>query len=112
MDIAEAGEASSTAGAMSGKTTRVAFMAASVQCERSNNGKRLRSSVSNGSGFGPEKRFGSVPDPSINPTRSVLAELLPGPDIEPWVFSRVGTGPRFHFTVPSTLPRLWLHLSI
>jgi len=30
-------------------------------------------SVSNGSGFGPEKRFGSVPEPSKNPTRSVLA---------------------------------------
>jgi len=30
-------------------------------------------SVSNGSGFGPEKRFGSVPEPSKNPTCSVLA---------------------------------------
>jgi len=29
-------------------------------------------SVSNGSGFGPEKWFGSVPEPSKNPTRSVM----------------------------------------
>ena len=30
-------------------------------------------SISNGSGFGPEKWFGSVPEPSKNPNRSFLA---------------------------------------
>ena len=40
-------------------------------------------------------RFGSVPDPARNPTRFVLVGLLPGPDVEPWVFGLVGTGPRF-----------------
>jgi len=29
-------------------------------------------SVTNGSGYGPEKRFGSVPEPSKNPTRCLL----------------------------------------
>jgi len=38
---------------------------------------------------------GSVPDPAKNPTHCCLGGLLPGPDIEPRVFGRVGTGPRF-----------------
>jgi hypothetical protein len=33
----------------------------------------LRASVSNGSGYGPEKQFGSVPEPSKNPTCYCMA---------------------------------------
>ena len=36
--------------------------------------------------------FGLVPDLAENPTRFVLAGLLPGSDINTWVFGRVGTG--------------------
>jgi len=42
------------------------------------------------SGFGPEKCFSSVPDQSKKPNRSILAALVPGPDINTqffgWVF--------------------------
>jgi len=76
-------------------------------------------SVSNGSGlpgFGPGWNRTEAPgpgqEPPSNPTRSVLAGLLPGPDIYPRFFGRVEPGPRFHFAVPTTLPLLWLQLSI
>jgi len=42
MDMAEAGEGSGAAGQGSGNTTRVSFMAASEQWDRSKNGNRLR----------------------------------------------------------------------
>ena len=59
---------------------------------------RVRCSVSNGSGFGPEQWFGSVPDPSSNPTNFVLAGLLPGPDIFQLVFTRVVLTLEPHFS--------------
>jgi len=45
MSMAEAGEASSMACKVSGKTTCVHFMAPSQQWERNKNGKRLRSEI-------------------------------------------------------------------
>jgi hypothetical protein len=67
-------------------------------------------SVSNGSGlpgFGPgwnrPEDPGPGQEPPSNPTRSVLAGLLPGPDINPRFFGRVEPGPRFRNTVPATL---------
>jgi hypothetical protein len=69
-------------------------------------------SVSNGSGFSAAVQFSSVSNPAKNPTRFVLAGLFPGPDIYPRCFGRVGTGPRFHITVLTTLAVLWLQLSI
>jgi len=47
--------------------------------------------------------FGSVPDPANDPTRCVLAGLLPGTDINPWFFGQVGPGLQFHNLVPATL---------
>jgi len=76
------------------------------------------SSVSNGSGlpgFGPgwNRTRGPGPgqEPPRNPNLVTSAGLLPGPDINPRFFGRVGTGPRFHFTVPTTLAELGLQLS-
>jgi hypothetical protein len=67
-------------------------------------------SVSNGSGlpgFGPgwnrPEDPGPGQEPPSNPTRSVLAGLLPGPDINPRFFGRVEPGPRFRNMVPATL---------
>jgi len=67
-------------------------------------------SVSNGSGlpgFGPGWNQPEGPglgqEPPSNPTCSVLAGLLPGPDINPRFFGRVEPGPRFHITVPATV---------
>jgi len=66
-------------------------------------------SVSNGSGlsgFGPgwtrTEGPGLGQEPPSNPTRSVLAGLLPGSDINPRFFGRVEPGPLFHITVPPT----------
>jgi len=61
------------------------------------------SSVSPGSGFGPDKQFSSVPDPSKKPNRSVLARLVPGPDINPQFFGRVYHTAEPHFRELSTL---------
>jgi len=63
----------------------------------------IGTTVSNQSGFGPEKLFGSVPNPSKTPTRFDLAGLLPGWDINLRLFGRIEPGPQFHFTVPATL---------
>jgi len=67
------------------------------------------SSFSNGSGlpgFGPgwnrPKGPGPGQEPPSNLTRSVLAGLLPGLDINPPFFVRVEPGPQFHITVPTT----------
>jgi len=67
-------------------------------------------SVSNGSGlpgFGPgwNRPEGPCPglEPPSNPSRSVLAGLLPGPDINPGFFDWDVPGPLFHITVPATL---------
>jgi len=60
---------------------------------------RILASVSNGSGFGPEKRFGSVPEPSKNPTRSDLAgqtrHLPVNPRDLPGLARPVGSNLRF-----------------
>jgi len=61
---------------------------------------------------GGSVRFGSVPDHANNPTRFVLAGLLPGPDINPRVFGLGGTAPLFDFTVLSTGAQHWPQLSI
>jgi len=64
------------------------------------------SSISNDSGlpgFGPgwNRPEGPSPgqEPPSNPTRSVLAGLLPGPDINPPFFGRVEPGQRFDISV-------------
>jgi len=70
----------------------------------------LFSSVSKGSrlpGFGPgwnrPEGPGQGQEHPNNPTRLVLAGLLPGPDIYLRFFGRVEPGLRFHITVPATL---------
>jgi len=70
----------------------------------------LISSVSNGSGipgFGPGWNRPAGPGPGHEPpsylTGSVLAGLLPGPDINPRFFGRVEPGPRFQIAVPATV---------
>jgi len=58
--------------------------------------------VANGSGLpgiGPDWEWNRCPGPRQkpprNPTSCVLPGLIPGPDLEPCVLGRVGTGPRF-----------------
>jgi len=46
MDMTDAGEASVAAGKLSGKTTRISFVATSEQWEHFKNGKRLRNKTS------------------------------------------------------------------
>ena len=46
---------------------------------------------------GGSVRFSSVPDTAKNLTRSVLAGLLPGQDINLRFFDQVVPGPQFHF---------------
>jgi len=58
------------------------------------------------SGFWLVVQFGSVSDLAKNLPSVVLAGLLPGQDINPWVFGRGGTAPPFDFTVLSTLAQL------
>jgi len=72
-------------------------------------GRWSRSSVSNGSGlpgFGPGWNRPEGPGPGQEPpsnlSRSVLAGLLPGPDITLRIFGRVEPGPRFHIMLPAT----------
>jgi hypothetical protein len=59
-------------------------------------------SVSNGSGLpcvSPGRNWNGDPGPGYEPpmnlTRWFMAGLIPGPDIETWVFGRVGTRPLF-----------------
>jgi hypothetical protein len=56
-------------------------------------------SVSNGSGL---PGFGLGQERLCNPTHSVMAGLIPGPDINARFFGRFKPGPRFHITVPAT----------
>jgi len=63
----------------------------------------LKCSVSNGSGFGPDPRFGSVPDPSKKPKHTVLVGLVPGPDINLQFFGQVYHTAKPHFRELSTL---------
>jgi len=65
-------------------------------------------SVSNGSrlpGFGSgwkrPKGPGPGQEPPSNPTWVTNAGLLPGPDINPRMFGRLGPGPQLHITVPA-----------
>jgi hypothetical protein len=64
--------------------------------------------------FGPgwNRPEGPCPgqEPAGNLTHSFLAELLPGPDINPWFFDRVEPSPLFYITVPATLAAI-KHLS-
>jgi len=48
-------------------------------------------------------RFGSVPDPAKNPNPLVLAGLIPGPDIEPWVLAGLEPDHGFKYIVPTPL---------
>jgi len=61
-----------------------------------------------GFGLGLNRTEGPSPgqEPPSNPTRLVLAGLLPGADINPRVCGRFEPGPLFHFTVPVTLTAL------
>ena len=68
--------------------------------------------LATGPGWNRTEAPGPGQEPPSNPTHSVLAGLLPGPDIYPQFFGWVEPGPLFHFVVPTTMALLWLQLSI
>jgi hypothetical protein len=59
---------------------------------------------------GGSVQFGSRPGQNVDSVS--LGWLLPGPDINGLFFGRVGTGPWFHFAVPTTVAKLLIQLSI